>query len=801
MNTYLENFLFLNLLLCWLCYGHVATAQEQISTASAAPQITCPEIKTINICAPVGSPAQLSFDNFNPTDDNTPTAEIEFEVQETLNILNDVTVMTHQYSFTDKDGNSSYCEMVYNITNRFMQAPVFPNQYRICQDDFFRGLKLGKANYMIYNDHNGQPGNLLGKCDQAGLLCAADNLNINAAEGGLSRLWLTEFISFPDASICESEATRLTIEVIEKPTAKLTTNLHQAEAGTVLNLMNFVEENTNGFWNGKGVFSATTVDGSLAWFFTATGVSTAKLYYTVSNLTCSQSYWLLIEPKANETCHLGEACTIQFDETKTIDSEGLTIHFSSISDSRCPAEAVCFWEGIATASVEISSSKESGTITLNTFGACAPLEPDLFNGPCEGEQKDTLGYRFTLVSIDPYPGGLPADENEYSISLIVEKSATAVSTTELSQAQNTFAINLFKEANAIDAEDENVIISPLSVAIALAMVSNGANGATLTEFQQVMHLNDYELANINAGYLDYMQKLQNLDEQLSLEIANAVFYDDGGIAVNPAFIETVQQYYDAQIEVKDFKDEATVEDINNWVKTNTANKIEKIIDQINPAEIMFLLNAIYFKANWSKPFNKALTLEGNFTLDDGNSETVEFMGNRDRWEIFTNANLNAVNIPLGDSIYNMLFIQPANENTSLKSFASNFSLSDFSEITTGLSNRDYIVSIPKFELSYENQMNDDLMNLGLTLPFNEAAADFSNLGTAGGNLYISRVVHKTYLKIDEDGATAAAVTGVGVGVTSVPPSIRFNRPFICLIWEKADNSILFMAKIMNPNAE
>jgi len=375
----------------------------------------------------------------------------------------------------------------------------------------------------------------------------------------------------------------------------------------------------------------------------------------------------------------------------------------------------------------------------------------------------------------------------------------AVSTSDLTKAQNMFALDLLKKANTIDAEEDNIIISPLSVAIALAMVSNGAKGETLEEFQQLMHLSDFEPTNVNAGYLNYMQKLQSLDENLSLEIANAVFYDDKGIAVNPAFIETVDKYYQAQVEVKNFKDAATVTAINDWVKANTGEKIEKIIDKINSDEVMFLLNAIYFKGGWSKPFDKDLTTDGSFVKEDGSKEDVKMMGYRDQWQIYTNQKLKALNMPLGDSIYNMLFILPGDENQSMKTFTDDFSLSDFEAITGGLTESDYVIKLPKFELAYENKMKDDLKELGLVLPFDEQKADLSNLGSAGGNLYVSRVIHKTFLKIDEEGATAAAVTAVGIGVESLPPSIYFNRPFLCIIWEKADQSILFSAKIMNPN--
>lgn len=1151
-----------------LCYLHIAHAQQQFTSLSG-PVVACPETNTINICAPVASPAAMKFEDFNPSDDNTPTKEIEFVMEESMEVLTDVNVITQKYTFTDKDGNSSYCEMIYNIINRFMQAPVMDDQNQICQNDFFRGLKLGSANYMIYEDDNGKPGINLGKCDQLGLLCAAENLGINAAQSGVSKLWVTEFISFPDASICESSASLLNVEVIEKPTAQLTTTTHSTIKGTVLNLMDFVQENNSGFWNGEGVYSTLNADGSITWLYTASGEGASKLYYTVSNFTCSQSYLLLVEPQAEEdplagaligltlnfnetktiaignttitftgiedsrcpkavdcvwegeamatleisnnlgtmtetfqvdgfcfpdhfcfgelkeilglnfwltgihpypvednnvneddymvslhvgsatpitidntinspligdnttqeedeailattlagikavtegiTCEnstdwkftsvaaicfneyivypqqideaafleriknynfafyeyvfkwnlyetinciavvpqvpisvicengeaalnynllepeieenpplyvtLGEQFTINYNETKTIATEDMTIKFASVdSDSRCPVEVVCFWGGEVTATLEITINTELEVSTLKAAGGC--FNPDYTgNGPCPGETKEILGYQFKLISIDPYPrDGETIEDADYSITLIVQnpptfeedqaalatmfsnikataesvvcenaedwkftpygskacggpqgyiaysnqideiaffesvalytqaeaafnikwgvvstcdvpippqsiscldgkavfdhnpvEQVTPISTTELVNAQNNFALDLFKEANNIDDQVDNIIISPLSVAIALAMVSNGAVNETLEEFQQVMHLGDYQPNNINAGYLNYKQKLQNLDENLILEIANAVFYDDMGIDINQDFIEIVEQYYDAQIEVKDFKNQATVADINKWVKDNTREKIDKIIDEIKPNEVMFLLNAIYFKADWSQAFNEEFTHENNFTLEDGSLERVDFMGDRDYWEIYTNNNLNALNLPLSDSIYNMLFIQPADENISLKSFTDNFNLTDFEEITMGLTNKDYIITIPKFELSYENELNDDLLNLGLVLPFDKWGAEFDNLGSTVGNFYISRVIHKTYLKIAEDGTTAAAVTGIGgaviTSITPPTPSLSFNRPFICLIWEKADNSIVFIAKIMNPNAE
>lgn len=293
-NKFKPSRLSLTILLCLLLSVFFVQAQEQGFSASG-PEVTCPESSIVNICAPVASPAPMLFEDFNPSDDNTATEEIDFVVEETVATLTDVTVVTQLYTFTDKDGNSNRCELVYNIANSFIQAPEIPAQKPICQDDLFSGIKLGGANYIIYYDDNGKPGNMASKCDQPGLLCATEKLGIDPSVAGVSKIWITEFISFPDASVCESEATALSLEVLEKPTAKLTSPSHIAEIGVVLSLTDFVEENKSGYWTGDGILSVATASGSPLWVFTPSSEGVTKLYYTVTNGICNQTYLFLVE--------------------------------------------------------------------------------------------------------------------------------------------------------------------------------------------------------------------------------------------------------------------------------------------------------------------------------------------------------------------------------------------------------------------------------------------------------------------------------------------------------------------------
>lgn len=261
------------------------------------PQITCPGKSVLNICAPVGIPATYALEDFNPSDDNTPTAEIGFDIKQTVDTYTDFTVVTHLYTFTDRDGNSNTCEMVYNVLNRYLQAPELQEQRPICQGDFFTGVKFGSGNYRIYADDNGSHGELLGLCDSPGALCAAEKLGIDGLTAATNKLWISHFVTFPDGSICESTLSPLQIDVLEKPEASLTTSAFTAFTGDIITLMDLVEENETGYWSGSNISSFATADGKTDWVFSAAETGLIKLFYTVTNGPCVQSYTLIVDVK------------------------------------------------------------------------------------------------------------------------------------------------------------------------------------------------------------------------------------------------------------------------------------------------------------------------------------------------------------------------------------------------------------------------------------------------------------------------------------------------------------------------
>lgn len=264
------------------------------------PEITCPQETVINICAPVGSPAAMAVGDFDPVDDQTDSEDIVFAVEDDVETQEELTIITRQYIFTDSDNNSTSCEVVYHIANSFIEAPVIDEQQPICAEDNFSGVKLGKANYRVYANENGSMGDLVSTCTNNGLLCPASDLGVDANIVGSNELWITEFITFPDGSICESAASSLRLEVLEKPTAELSQPTATIQSGDVLNLMSYVQSNSTGYWSGQGVFSVETADGSPLWIFSGNTSRATKLYYNVSNQICTESYLLVVNVESGQ---------------------------------------------------------------------------------------------------------------------------------------------------------------------------------------------------------------------------------------------------------------------------------------------------------------------------------------------------------------------------------------------------------------------------------------------------------------------------------------------------------------------
>ncbi len=373
---------------------------------------------------------------------------------------------------------------------------------------------------------------------------------------------------------------------------------------------------------------------------------------------------------------------------------------------------------------------------------------------------------------------------------------------QLIEADNAFGFDLFRELRE-NSEEENILVSPLSVSLALGMAYNGAAGETKAEMEQAMKLNGLTPEEINQSYKMLIAALQSLDEKVIFEIADAIFYAKG-FAVKQNFIDLNSTYYNAEVEALDFSKTATVETINDWVAEKTRDKILTIIETLSPYDRMILLNAIYFYGTWAVEFDEDGTKLNRFYRNDGGQPEVAMMSKEDKLEYTSNEIFSAVKLPYGSGQYNMVVMLPNNGHTSADLIAelNNKNWKEWmGEYST---HENVVISMPRFKFAYQSNLNDVLASMGMKKAFSSSEADFSEISEEF--LYISRVIHKTYIDVNETGTEAAAVTAVVFTTTSIEPGpaklyFTVNKPFVFAISEKDTDAILFIGEVQNPEYE
>ena len=369
---------------------------------------------------------------------------------------------------------------------------------------------------------------------------------------------------------------------------------------------------------------------------------------------------------------------------------------------------------------------------------------------------------------------------------------------ELVEADNTFAFKLFKEINEQEG-DKNIFVSPLSVAMALGMTYNGAAGSTQQAMQEVLELQGMDLQEVNESYRSLIDLLQDLDQQVEFTLANSIWYRNT-MTFEQDFIDLNRDYFDAEVTAIDFSAPSASQTINGWVDEKTNGRIPEIVPQTIPDYIvMYLINAIYFKADWTYQFDKSRTSDAPFRLIDGSEVTVDMMehGGEIPVRYLWNEDLMAVELSYGGDAYVMTILLPY-ELGNINDVLAGLTQENWSGWLGDLYKGEVYVRLPRFTLEYELTMNDVLTALGMGVAFSDTA-DFTNMYAPGG-LYIDEVKHKTFVKVDEEGTEAAAATSVGIGVVSAPPMFVVDRPFVFVLREKLSGTILFMGKVVDPRS-
>jgi serpin B len=368
-------------------------------------------------------------------------------------------------------------------------------------------------------------------------------------------------------------------------------------------------------------------------------------------------------------------------------------------------------------------------------------------------------------------------------------------------ATNGFGFRLLEELLAA-GEGENVFISPLSVSLALSMTLNGAEGETEQAMMDALGLADMTQEEINEAAAGLRQALAEVDA-VELAIANSIWAREG-VDFHEAFLQVNRDYYRARVEALPFDDEA-VEIMNEWVAENTNGKIDEIIEApIDPAAIMFLLNAVYFKGDWQVPFDEEHTRDEPFYLAAGPTVEVPLMYHREEsFPYYDGEGYQAISLPYGEQGSMSMVILLPDEETSLNEFLQGLDAT-WHQATEGMTPQAGVVALPRFKVEYEANLNDPLKAMGMAIAFDKDNADFSGMRPIPPNVYIGNVQHKTYVEVNEKGTEAAAATSVEIEVESalmIAYEFIADHPFFYAIRDNESGAILFAGVMMNPTAE
>jgi len=365
----------------------------------------------------------------------------------------------------------------------------------------------------------------------------------------------------------------------------------------------------------------------------------------------------------------------------------------------------------------------------------------------------------------------------------------------LVEANSKFAFEIFRELNRED-NHSSVFISPFSITAALTMTYNGAETTTKEAMEKALGFDSLDRGEVNESFQNLLNYLERIDKKIELNIANSIWIREG-IGIKEDFLANNERVFQAEIDYLDFSKEASVDAINGWIADATRKKIEKMLEgPIDPSTILFLINAVYFKGQWSEQFDPKLTFDGVFKAYNGEEQTVKMMSRNGKVEYTEGEDYKAVRLPYGSGKVSMYCILPE-EGLDILEFLNTLNVEKWNEIRESVREVDDVrLQIPRFKLEYGiKELNDSLIALGMGEAFGPLA-DFSGMREG---LYIDKVLHKAVIEVNEEGSEAAAVTVVVTTESAAIEPVAFvaDRPFVFVIADDTTGTILFMGKLLS----
>ncbi len=412
-----------------------------------------------------------------------------------------------------------------------------------------------------------------------------------------------------------------------------------------------------------------------------------------------------------------------------------------------------------------------------------------------------LSFCLSLISCTPNSRNLteeiPKDNNDVSVGVDKDIAPTIKEGAQTpEEAVMGFSAELFKKSYA---EDKNTLISPLSVAIALSMTAGGSNGDTYSEFQDLLGMG-VTLPEMNKFYKALCESFDDVT-YADVNVANSIWIRDNKdmISVKNTFLDFADEYFDADIFLSPFN-KATLRDINSWVKEETDGMIKKIIDEIDPQTVMYLINALSFDAEWKSKYDDTNDYF-KFKNKNGEYEQVTGMISNERLYLEDENTTGFIKPYKGDEFSFAVFLP--DENTDIDSYVNSLSAKKLMSLINNASEETVETVLPKFTYEYDISLKEPLTEMGLISAFNSSKADLSGMGESSmGNLYVSKVLHKTFIEVAEEGTKAAAVTAVAVDCESAMEIVEIkkvivNRPFVFAIIDNVANVPLFIGSVLS----
>lgn len=391
-------------------------------------------------------------------------------------------------------------------------------------------------------------------------------------------------------------------------------------------------------------------------------------------------------------------------------------------------------------------------------------------------------------------GMLTSCSEDEPVAPDIKYNPGTIKLTTAQQAQvensNEFAWKFFKEVSK--GEQQDVFVSPLSVTYALGMLSNGAVGDTQKEILEGLEFRSGKVQAINSLCHQLMMEAPKLDKSTKVSMANAVVANKNK-PLKPDFKNVVEKQYQALVTNQDFSSPATLSFINQWASEQTHGMVPKLLDRVNPDAVTYLLNALYFKGIWYRQFDKKRTQQESFTQADGKKLSVKMMHQKERFFAAENDNYQTVVLPYGNGSYEMVVLLPR-EGKDLSSLLQTMDAKKWKDNLKNTYSSKVDLKLPRFTSAYTRELNDVLKLLGMNIMFDRGKADLTKMSVA--KAFVSKVLQKAKIEVDEDGSKAAAVTVVETLDAATPPSrpIMFhaNRPFMYAIVEHSTGTIFFM---------